>query len=84
MYFIHPAATRNENPETKIQTLGRPLHRRCPNSLAGSKWIEDRRCKAELDLYKKMKKTNENKTKHELCINPDHRLNIQAKELDVQ
>ena len=25
-------------PETKIQTFGRPLHRRCPNSLAGSKW----------------------------------------------
>ena len=25
-------------PETKIRTLSRPLHRRCPKSLAGSKW----------------------------------------------
>ena len=35
-------------PKTKIQTLGRPLHRRCPNSLAGSQWTSD--VKAELDL----------------------------------
>ena len=31
---LNPAATRNE----KRRTLGRPLHRRCPNCAAGSKW----------------------------------------------
>ena len=30
----NPAATRTEGKKT----LGRPLHRRCPNSLAGSQW----------------------------------------------
>ena len=30
----NPAATRNEEKNT----LGRPLHRRCPNCAAGSKW----------------------------------------------
>ena len=39
------------------RTLGRPLHRRCPNQ-SGRISVEDRRCKAELDLWKKQKTKN--------------------------
>ena len=40
----NPATARNEN-----QTLGDPLHRRWPKGLDRIS-VEDRRCKAELDL----------------------------------
>ena len=40
----NPAANRNEK-----QTLGDPLHRRWPKGLDRIS-VEDRRCKAELDL----------------------------------
>ena len=41
---LNPAGARNEN-----QTLGDPPHRRWPNGLDRIS-VEDRRCKAELDL----------------------------------
>ena len=40
----NPASTRNEK-----QTLGDPLHRRCPNGPTGSKW-KTSDVNAELDL----------------------------------
>ena len=50
----NPTATRNEN-----WTLGGSMHRRCPNSPAGSEW-KTSDIKAELDLYPK---NNENEIK---------------------
>ena len=45
---IAMAAVRTPAAATK-RTLGRPLHRRCPNGTAGSKW-KTSDIKAELDL----------------------------------